>query len=513
MAAPSRSTGKGMSYLFLGNVVSTVLTAAVAIYMGRLLGPAGYGLYAIALVTPTYLMTLIQLSIPAAATRYPAKYRSEGAEGEGVSFLYSMMLFQGGLSLVAMAVVLPMTGFIAGRLLNRPDVAAIIPIAVASVVGNALLDTGIAGFQGLNRMGWSARMQVLQAVVKAVAIVSLILLGFAVRGAVAGYAICFIVAGVACLWLAARLHGGLRPRDFGAHLKEALKYSLPLYAAGLLGGLVAPYELTLLANYAGDAAIGGYGVATNLAALVVLFSYPISTMIFPLLSGLAGDERALRETYDKAARYASIFVVPVTAVMISLASPIASAVYGRSYSFAGGYLIVLLVSYLFVGFGSLAQGALLSGMGETRKAMIVSAVGSVAAIVGSTALIPFFGVYGAAVATAIDSGVTVVTGWAMIRRRLGSNVTLSKIWRVYLASGAAAILVYPVSLLPLHPILIMLVGGLLFLALVVPFMALINAVSKEDLEALDALFSSVRPVSWLFGIVLGYYGIFSRDRA
>jgi hypothetical protein len=42
-------------------------------------------------------------------------------------------------------------------------------------------------------------------------------------------------------------------------------------------------------------------------------------------------------------------------------------------------------------------------------------------------------------------------------------------------------------------------------------MALTRAVGKEDLEALDGYFRSVKPVSFLFGIALRYYRFFAES--
>jgi O-antigen/teichoic acid export membrane protein len=171
----------------------------------------------------------------------------------------------------------------------------------------------------------------------------------------------------------------------------------------------------------------------------------------------------------------------------------------------------MAAQFLLVGLGSQAVWALLNGIGETRKSLLASLASSVTALLAASALIPFFGVYGAVGASVIGGAASVAVAWRMVSRRLGANVRLSRIWRIYLASGVAAALVYPLSFLPLHPILITLLGGVTFLLLVIPLMALTKAVGRRDMETLDGYFRSVRPVSSLFEIVLRYYEIFSRN--
>jgi O-antigen/teichoic acid export membrane protein len=500
-----------MYHLFLGNITSTILLAITAIVVGRLIGPEDYGLYTLVFVTPTYAMLAINLGISYAAVRFPAKYVSEGSEPKAVSFLYSMTVFETLLAVAAVAILVPLSGLIATRLLNRPGLAPLIPLASLLLVGLALYNTITAGYQGLKMMDRSAFLQVLEAASKLVLTLALLWLGFGLMGAVAGYTLSYVISGLVGLALVMVMYKRIMPRGWLADLKDALRYSFPLFIAGIASGFISPYQVTLLAFFVVNAQIGGYGAASNITTLIVLFTYPIATALFPLFSSIGKDEGGLAETYEKSVRYSTIFVVPVVALIMALAYPITSAIYGRAYEFAGGYLALMVAQYVFVGLGSQSQAALLNGIGETRKSLMASMANSLAVIVVSTALIPFLGVYGAVVATVVGAATFVVVAWRIVGRRLGTNVRLSRIWRVYLASGVAAALVYPLSYLPLHPLIVTVLGAAVFLLLVIPLMALIGAVCREDMEALDGYFKSIGPVSFLFRIVLRYYEIFNRE--
>src|SRR3989442_14394711 len=90
----NRPVIRGMYHLFLGNIVAIVFTGVSAIAVARLLGPEQYGLYGLALVAPGYLLSVVQLKIPAAAGRYSPKYKSEGSRETALSVPYSTGLFQ-----------------------------------------------------------------------------------------------------------------------------------------------------------------------------------------------------------------------------------------------------------------------------------------------------------------------------------------------------------------------------------------------------------------------------------
>jgi O-antigen/teichoic acid export membrane protein len=507
------SPARGMYYLFLGNVTYLVLLAVAVIAVARLLGPEANGLYAITLVVPSYLQTAVQLGIPSAAVRYPALYAAEGDRGHANSFILSMLAFEGSLALLAILLVVPFSPGIASSLLSRPEVGVLIPLAVLSVVGNALYLVASAGLQGLNMMKGSAWLQVIYALVRLVSTIALIVGGFALMGAVAGFAIGPLVAGGVGVLLVMRMGGKVLPRGLLGDVKTALKFSLPLYAASLGSGLVSPYLVTLMTRFATDAQIGNYGPALNMSTLIVVVVYPISTTLFPLFSSLAKDERALGETYAKAVKYSSLFIVPVASFVMALSGPVSQGIYGRGYTYAGGYLLLLAAPTLLVGLGSQAQGALLSAVGETKKFLMASLVSSAVTFVAGAALIPYLGIYGAILSSILGSIVIVALLWRMISNRLRTNVRISEVWRIYLASGVAAALVYPLSRLALHPLIITLLGVAAFLLLVIPLMALTGAIKRRDVDALEGYFRSVRPVFVLFRLTVRYYSIFERKQA
>ena len=510
--AKSPDTGttvaRRMYFLFVGNVSSTIMLAVTAIVVGRLLGPEGYGLYTLALVIPGYLASVTLLGIPFAATRYPAKYVSEGDEKKATSFLYSMAIVEGLLGLAAILITIPFAAPISAFLFNRPGLAYLIPLAVVSVAGQLLYNTVTAGFQGLNMMGRSAQLQVLQAAVKLTVSVGLVLAGFEVLGAVWGYTLAFVASGLMGLGAAVLMNGNVLPKGLWQDLREALRYSAPVYLSNLLAGVVPAYLVTLLARFSTNAQIGGYGAAQNLVALISLFIYPISTTLFPLFSGIAGDEGVFKGTYAAAVKYSTMFIVPVAMLMISLATPLASAVYGREFTFAGNFLAVLVVPYLFAGVGSLAQVSFLNGIGETRKTLLVGVTGSAVTFALGAFLAPLFSIYGVLVAAVLGSATSYLVAANIIGRKLGTVSYVRQGWRVYVSSAVAAALVYPVTYLPLRSFFVVLIGGAGFFLLVVPLMALMGAVRQDDLIVLEGYFSGIGPAARLFGVVEAYYRVF-----
>ncbi|MGA1974356.1 MAG: oligosaccharide flippase family protein [Conexivisphaerales archaeon] len=505
-----RSTARGLYNLFLGNFTSTLLLAVCAIAVGRILGPSDYGLYSVALILPGYVYLAIQLGIPSAATRFSAKYAAEGDRKKGVSFIQSLLIFQLLLSLLSLAVIIPLDSLIAVSVLNRADVAGLLPVAVISVVGNAVYYTGTAGFQGLARMDRSAMLQVFQALIKLVASVALILVGFGVFGALVGNTLSLMVSGVAGLLLIMALGGRPSPKEMWGDIRVALGYSAPLYLAATVSGLLSPYSSTLLANFVSNAQIGGYGAAINISALVTLFVFPIATALLPIFSGLGEDRAKQIDVYQTTARFSALVIVPVTMLIITLSTPLTAALYGRAYGFAGIFLVGAVAPNLYAGLGSVVQGPFLAGTGQTRKYMNAVIIASVLALISATVLTPVIGVFGVIAANILAQTVSLALCMRAIRGALGRSLPSGNLWKIYPASAGACLAAFAVSLLPLHPIILTLFGGVVFILVLVPLLALTRTVNSQEVASLATYFSSVRPLSWLFTVIVMYYELFSK---
>src|SRR5207245_3462335 len=117
-------------------------------------------------------------------------------------------------------------------------------------------------------------------------------------------------------------------------------------------------------------------------------------------------------------KYGALFIVPSTVLVIALSTPIATGIYGERFAFAGSYFAALVAPNLLVGFGSISQGGLLNGMGETRKSLLIGVVGSLVSIVTSTLLIPLIGVYGFVIVSVLGGITSLEVGVRVIGRIL-----------------------------------------------------------------------------------------------
>jgi O-antigen/teichoic acid export membrane protein len=492
--------------LFLGNTAYTLLLAVTAIVVGRIIGPDGYGLYAVALIVPSFLFTAVRLGLDSAATRYAARLRSEGKEQEAVSFIYATMIFGVVIATASSLVFVGLSGWIATDVVERPELGPfIIPVGMLSVIGQAAFNVTDLGMTGLGKFDRAGLVQALQGAIKLVVSIALVGVGLGVTGAVAGYTTSFVVSGglgvAYIIWLAR----GKLPKGMKVDFETAVRYGFPIYLSSLVGGLVAPVISITLARAVSNSQIGGYSQASAFISLIALLTYPISTALFPLFSRKVDDLRSLGEPYQTSLRYTALLVTPVTGFIIAFSGPLMETVYGRAYAFASPFLGLFAVSSLLAGLGSLAWGPLLNGIGRTRDVLLTTALGSVVSMAIGVGLIEAFGVPGAIVGPIIGVVVSLSVGTWLVNLRLGTRLDLSRVWKFYAASGLAAGLTWPISWFVYTPELALVGGAVAFVVLFVPFLALFSALSEADVNELRGFLGFSALISRPLEAAISYY--------
>ncbi len=491
-----------------------MILALNSIVIGRLLGPDSYGLYSIALVIPTYLLFAIRLGLDSAALRYAALYRAEGLFEKAATFLRSVLFFEILLALGSIALITPFLGAISDDLLHRPQLASIImPIAIFSVLGQSIYAITTDSFVSLDKFDRCALVMVLMSAARLLASTLLVVLGFAVLGAVLGYTIAYTVAAFVSVGMLMVMTRRRVPAQFRSDIKIALGYSGPVYIALILSGIIAPFQTTLLAGSVSDSAIGGFAAASAVTSAVTLsLSYPITTTLLPLFSKVLSDREKLAGMYRTTCKLSTLFVVPVTLFMMAFSNPLVTLVYGSAYSFSSLYLTLLISASLLAGFGGIAWIAFLNGIGETKRSLLAGGVGSIASLAGSAVSIPYFGVYGAIFSFIGGQIISLALATRIIASRFGwKNLNMFGSSKIYLASALATIVVFPFSLVPLHPIVVVFAGAFIFVAILIPILAITRALTRADMVELQEYFSGIRLLSFPLRLFAKYHGIFSKS--
>ncbi len=506
-------SAKGGVSLFLGNALSTVILAVGAILVARLLGPEGYGLYALSLVVPAFLGQLISLGIDQALTRFSAKHRVEGRPQLAANFLRSGFTFKLLTGVAMSAIGFVFSDLFAVYVLNRSDLGFLIKLASLGILFQVVFTALNSAFTGLDKMEKSALTIGFQSIAKATLALLLIFFGFGVVGAVLGHVLSYMFAAVlGSIILLIGPYRRLRasPDDNGCFLgdlKSMVDFGFPLYLSTLTSIFLNQYQFMLLGFYASDFQIGNFNAALNFTALLNMLNIPVATALFPAFSKFnpKSDIGELRRFFRFSTKYTSLLIVPATVVVAILSKDLVSAIFGSSFELAPQFLALYAISFLYTGMGSLVLGSFLNGIGETKLNFKIGLVNAIIFAFSALLLAQLYSVFGLILAFLISNLVSIAYGLITAQRRFGASPNLGDSLRIYLISSLSAIpTLVLVQLSPFTALLNVVLGASLFGFTYLTLAPLLGAISTSDIESLKNIFAKLKLVGPILKPILDY---------
>jgi O-antigen/teichoic acid export membrane protein len=207
--------------------------------------------------------------------------------------------------------------------------------------------------------------------------------------------------------------------------------SLPLTASSVLGTLLFNFDVLALAWFQPHSAVGLY---TAVYKLVLLFAIPLTLFQWSILPSLARYAN-LRTTAAPALRYLAIVFVPLPFLGWLVAERLLVFLYGAEYAAGSLALRILLFSLPWMAFRSLFRIILVTYHLQRLDLKTVLA-GTLTNVAVDLALVPRWGVLGAALATLSSELMIFGISSSYVQRRLQALPVLPHCWRPLVAATA-----------------------------------------------------------------------------
>jgi len=506
-----KNSATGSFQLLIGVATSTIIMAVGAIILGRLLTTDEYGLYGIVVIPSTLINLFRDWGINSAMTKYIASLRASHKDEEIHDFIVAGLIFEVAAGLALSFLSLFLASFIASMIFHRPESASYIAIISVSIISGSLLTASQSGFVGFERMGLNSFTLVCQAIVKTAVGPVLIFLGYSVLGAVIGYALGFVTAGIiglATFYLV--LFRPLRKKrtknsNIAKTLKTMLRYGVPLSISSILGGILGQIYAFMIVPLTSNTLYGNYTTAANFTVLLTFFSIPIVTVLFPAFAKLdpQNERELVRNVFASSIKYTSLLLVPATMVVMALSGPMIGTLYGEKYVYGPFFLTIAVTGNLFVVFGSLSSGGLLSGLGETRILMKQSIITLIIGLPLGFLLMPTLGIVGLIIANIFAGLPSMLWGLYWIWKHYRAKADFQSSAKILAASAMAALTAYlPTIFLNTVNWIKLIIGLIIFITVYILSAPIIGAVSLTDINNLRTMFSGLGLLSKLINIPL-----------
>ena len=488
----TQASARGGFFLFSGATLASIILAISAILMGRFLGPELYGQYNLVLVIPTLLVLFTDLGMNAGVTKFVASLLSEGKSQRVPAIIRYSIFFRLGIGILISAISIGFANYFA-LLINRPDYTFLIQIASLSVVFQTVYTTANSAFVGLDKSEYNALNTTIRAVLTTILQVALVIFSFSVTGALVGYVGGFIIgsivsAGVLYLkFMKPKRSVAYSVNESGRRIFALLtKYGMPVYVSVVLIGFFPLYQQVILAFFSSNAAIGNFRAAYNFVILLTVISTSLTTAFLPAFSKLeTSTPEIISAFFNKANKYTSLIIVPITISIIIFSEPIVNLLYGTTYTSAALFLSLSCSIYLLSIIGSLTLLSVFNGLGKTRLTMNMTLINFILLVALSPPLAAAFDVVGVIIASLIATTVASIYAAITAIRKLGIKFSFASNLRIYLISILSAL--PPLALLlfvKISFIIILPIGALLYFFVFVTMMPIMKVVEAEEVQSL-----------------------------
>jgi O-antigen/teichoic acid export membrane protein len=427
-AATSRLLRRGASGALLVQVGGAGFSLVVNVLLARLVGKSQYGIYAYAMSWVSVLGVLALLGQSSSVVRLVPVYlhRKEWGTLRGLRRGASAIVLGGSIAVMLAGAALVFV------LRGRMGSATLQTMLAAFLLLPLLTQLGLNGgfFRGYKRAFSSGAYNSLVRPAFLIVLVLVLALPLGLRLDAPGIMLANVVAALAAVacseWHLSRAWPAEAKRVEPRYEPRAwFRLGRQLFLLAAIGIVSNRVDVLILGGLAGAAEVGPYYAAVRLAAIAAYGLTAVNTILAPMIaeSYAAEDHATMARLVHHAAKLT--FVVTATvALAIAIAGYWALRLFGKGFAEVAYIPLLIILAGQCVAAMTGPTGFLMTMTRYERQASWFMALAAVLNMVFSVALIPMFGLIGAALATALGSVAWNVSGLTFVRSRLHVNPTV-----------------------------------------------------------------------------------------
>ncbi|MFS0750347.1 putative polysaccharide biosynthesis protein [Oceanobacillus sp. 1P07AA] len=511
---------KGTLFLTIAAIFSKVLGSVFRIPLQNIAGDEVLGIFSF--VYPVYMVALILsvAGIPIAISKLISEARAENNEDRIWYIWYTARILAICFGLISFGFIYILLDPIAYLLGGESTKLALLTVSVTLLVA-PYMAVYRGYFQGYENMTPTATSQVMEQLIRVVCMLGIayffvlqqssseLIAGWMMIGSVIGALVSLIY-----LSLLFRRQNKLQPlsksfsfSSFLRYSKYILRISIPIaFGSITMACMNVVDSLTVssgLRQFGVDQAMipYEYGIYGRGLALVQITTVVASSIVVPLIPYIANKLK--RNSKNEVSRslstiffYSQLISWPMAIGMAALIIPLNMSLFTDTY---GSELLSLLVfSSIFTSLSILSTG-ILQAINEEKKAAIYIFYGVGIKVILNLVLIPFIGLYGAAVSTLIVYLGIVMLNLSLIRKKIRFPIFLHKSLRIFGVSIITGIALWlPISQFAidswgrlqaiLYVVISTIIGLIIYLILVILFRIMSRGEIRRLIHRIQSLY-------------------------
>jgi O-antigen/teichoic acid export membrane protein len=418
-------------------------------FLSRSLSVEEYGLFYAMFSIISFFALFRDLGLGSALVKYISEFAVRKKFAEIKSSITSVLLVLTAFGFIVSLVLFIFSHQIAQTFFGAKMSEAILPLMILSawffvMVFYELMQNAFQGFQNMLAYSLINFFNILTILLLALLFVGHF--GMGVGGVALAYLIAAIVVGSSSIIFFIRSY----PHVFRIKgsvdkplLKKLFAFALPLFLGGL-GGLVISYTDTILITlFRTLDEVGFFQAAQPTARILWYFPSALTVVLFPMISELWAkrEKKLLGGALRFLTKFSFILIIPAAFILIAFPEVVINLLFGPKYLPGSTALQILsAAAIVYAPYSILVQAV--AGIG--RPSVVTKVVTFMACfnLVGNLALIPRYGINGAATATLISFSIGLALMFHYTRKYITYTVPSSSLLKTAIGGVLTLLLIF-----------------------------------------------------------------------
>ena len=423
--------------VFVGTALTAVGTFVERIIIARNFDVAGYGEVSLGLAIMSLTVGISMVGLNQGVPRYISRFDSD-ADIRGVWIVGTLLAI--AVSVVITAILATNVHVVAETLYDGTDSVGLLRLFILAIPLLAGFRMGLSTLRGFENTRYKFLVgDILYPVLRIALVAGLIFGGAGLAAAGYAYLTAAALVLVAVYVAIHRLLPLVGPVEL--HVRELVRFSAPLALSTVLAVLLTRTDLLMVGYFQSSSQAGLYSAAYSVTNLLLIVVGSLGYLYLPLTSRLdaEGDHEQIDELYQVTTKWGFVLSFPLFVVFVAFAGDVLSLTFGGAYRPASPAFVILAIGFFSdVAFGR--NRPTLKALGMTKQILAANVIALGANVVLNVALIPVFGLVGAAVASTAAYLGRNAAMYATLYRQFGITPLSPSLVRTYI--------VLPATLLP-----------------------------------------------------------------
>ena len=380
---------------FIIRVINIILALLSSVMVNRILGPTGKGIYALAVLLPTLLMTFSNIGVGAASVYYIGHKKYSPKEVFGINIIFSIVI-----SIFAILVGLIIIFFFGAKMfpgLGKEYLLLALLMTPLHIFLNFILSILLA-IQKIKKYNLVSFIQ---------EVIYLFLVAIFIWGLHLGVKTVIIIEFssffIACITLffwTFRETKGISFKFKDGHVKEISFFGVKIYLANVVSFFRKRFDFFLVNLFLNPTALGFYSTAEGLAERILLMAQSSGIVLFPRVSSEKNKTRL--KNFTPLVCRNTLFITLIAAILLFLSSNfVITAFYSEKFHNSIQPFNILLIGAVAVS-GIVALGNDIAGRGKPMINAYIGIISVVINIILDILWVPRFNIMGAAWASIVS---------------------------------------------------------------------------------------------------------------